>query len=252
LLVAVTVGPAAPLVGRGVAWVAEGMWWLIVTPLSALWHLLPTSHTQPPISAARNGLHPVPVVAPATHTTSTTQIPSVIGYVFFAVALVVVAVLIIRYLRPLGRGGRGPADVAEGEERDSVFSWRHLADQLRHALTTLFTRRHRRSTRPAVVAVPDTSGRDPEAESVRQAYRRMLKAARSSGQGRAANETPLELQRRLGAGPAAGAADALAELTDLYDGVRYGEHESAERDLGRAVAHASAVSTALKTPKSPE
>ena len=58
--------------------------------------------------------------------------------------------------------------------------------------------------------------------TVRLAYRRFLATARTVGRGRARSETAREFEARLVAELGPVSADALKELTYLYDDVRYG------------------------------
>jgi hypothetical protein len=243
LLVAVAVGPAAPVVGRAIARAARAVWWLVVEIATALSHLIPRSpahRVHRPIQPG-NGSPTLTVPRPpvATHASA---VPFALEIVVGVVALVVVllaAVLLARKLRSRVKQ-RSPTGAA-ATETDSVFSWGHLASQLWQALVGLFARRRRT---PAPVRPPTPAGEE-ELQTVRLAYRRFLTAARTSGWPRSASESTRELERRLAAGPAAGEAGSLAELTAMYDAVRYGDRPSGEQESAVALARADAVSTAL-------
>lgn len=243
LLVAVTVGPAAPVVGRGVARAARAVWWVVAEVATALWRLFPRTRAHAVHHAAQRGAVPrITLPRPHATTAAAGAVPLALEVALGVVALVLV-VLAIRALRPVRRlrgGMRGRA--AEGET-DSVFSWGHLASQLWQALGRLFTRR---PGRPAVApAVPASRAEGDDLGTIRLAYRRVLTAAHAGGWPRVASETTRELERRLAAGPAAAQAGALAELTSLYDAVRYGERGSGEPEGTTAVARADAVRGAL-------
>jgi hypothetical protein len=137
--------------------------------------------------------------------------------------------------------------------RDSVFSWRHLGAQLWGTVLALLRRlRRRRSTRQSLEAAQIPAVDRASHETVRDAYRRMLLAARAAGRGRDLAETTRELEGRLVRGPVASQAGALADLTAVYDAVRYGEVAPQERDRVRAVAQANAVSSVLQEAVSEE
>jgi hypothetical protein len=142
-----------------------------------------------------------------------------------------------------------PPKTAVDEERDSVFTWRHLAAQLSAAVLAFLTRLRRRRPGPETNATSTQRWTGPDdVETVRGAYLRMLAAARRSGHGRDAAETTREFGTRLTAtlGPPAG--EAIGELTDLYDPVRYGEIEPAESAPNRAARHVVSVVRALEEP----
>jgi Domain of unknown function (DUF4129) len=105
-------------------------------------------------------------------------------------------------------------------------------------------RRHRQ-LRPASVLPIEASPEPRSAENVRQAYRRMLRAARASGRGRPANETTQELQGRLTTTLSSRPAEALTSLTYLYEGVRYGEIVPGEVARAQATTDSDRVAAAL-------
>jgi hypothetical protein len=176
-----------------------------------------------------------------------------VSVLLIVVALLALGFLIYRVIRngaPQSKLRWKPPKVTVEEERDSVFSWRHLGAQLwgrGRALFGSFRRRsgkvHEASTQPDLTET-ESSG----AETVRQAYRRMLVAARISGRGRSISETTRELQLRLSdpeAGLGAQIDPALHELTDLYDSVRYGGADLDEVATAHAARHADTVSAII-------
>jgi Domain of unknown function (DUF4129) len=249
LLLAVIVGPGAPVVGRVVARGAWAMWWVLWWVLThtfgSLWHLVRHSHRTPSTRHVRT-----PVSTPRPLHVTTGHVPPIAAEVVSGLIIVVVVVLAVRYLRPLRRLRMDAADraeLAEDEERDSVFTWHHFVTQLWRGVLALLGRfrRHgiKRHAAPETVPAPILS--DAGLETVRHAYRRMLKAARVSGQGRSGAETTGEFRGRLSKGPAVSAGNALAELTDIYEAARYGEIEITEPARERAIAMADSVHSAL-------
>jgi len=252
LLLAVIVGPVAPVAGRAAARVGAAIWWVVTTAFDALGRLLPGGHAHPAVLHTQPAPPPsAPALPPPAHTTA---LPSpIVWQILAGVVVVGLIVVIIRYVRPSWPARWRRRDVADDEERDSVFTWRHLASQLLNVLRGLLGRLrrppHRGGRDPATLTVADEPG---GAETVRQAYRRMLIAARTSGSARAATETTRELEDRLSRGPAESAAGALSGLTTLYDAVRYGELETADAARDDAVTQADMVSLALARTASPE
>ncbi len=250
LLLAVIVGPGAPVVGRVVARGAWALWWVLwwvfAHTLVSLWHLVSHSHSKTPTRHA----HPTPASTPRPLHFTPGHVPHIVPEVVAGVIILVFVVLVVRYLRPFRRLRMDAADgtdLAEDEERDSVFTWHHFVTQLWRGVLALLSRFRRHGTNrqaaPGTVPVPVLS--DASLENVRHAYRRMLKAARASGQGRSGAETTGEFRRRLSKGPAVGAGNALAELTDIYEAARYGELEIAEPARAHAVAIVDSIHSAL-------
>jgi hypothetical protein len=244
VVVAVTIGPAAPVVGRGVARGASVVARAVSAAARALWDLLPSGGHGTPVAPLPPPSGPGPVARPPIQPNhGTLHVPPLVWQILVAVFVVALVVLAVRYLRPIGRLKNRPPNIKEDDERDSVFSWRHLGAQLLAALRRLRLRR-RRSARPSIPPIPappDPAG----AECVRHAYRRMLTAARASGHARAATETTRELEARLSRGPAAAAAGSLAGLTVLYDTVRYQEVDAGEAARRDAAVQADTVSAEL-------
>jgi hypothetical protein len=244
VVVAVTVGPAAPVVGRGVARGGGVVGRAVAAGARALWDLLPSGGAGRPAEPLPPPSGPGPVARPPLQPShGTLHVPPLVWQLLVAVFVVALVALAVRYLRPIGRLKTRPPDNTEDDERDSVFSWRHLAAQLLASLRHLRLRR-RRSPRPSIPSMPAPVD-SVDAESVRHAYRRMLTAARASGHPRAATETTRELEARLSRGPAAAAAGSLAGLTVLYDTVRYQEVDAGEALRRNAALQADTVSAEL-------
>lgn len=166
-----------------------------------------------------------------------------------AVALVIAAllVLLLRLLRRLFQQRielRRPVETVVTSERDSVFSWAHLLDQI----WLWLSRRWRRSsdvmstfTSPA----PPDLGVDLRTRSVRLLYLRVLVAARAAGRGRGTAETPLEFARRLSDVIDDIEGEALAELTSVYGRARYGHQVVRDAEIDRASIDAQVLLEAL-------
>jgi hypothetical protein len=194
---------------------------------------------------------PDAVAPPATHAGTVPTVVTAIVLALFALVLVAVVVYFIRNWLGRGRSSR-PVDLVVDDERDSVFTWRHLATQMRTAILALFARISGWFThRPRVQPLNDL-GSDRlivDAASVRGAYRRLLRAATSTGQGRRSQETTGELHGRLEAGLPTEAQLALAGLTGRYDQVRYGQQDLTP---GRSATQAEAVISALRAAQEPD
>lgn len=251
LLLAVLVGPAAPTVGRAAAWTASTIWSGLRAAAVWLWDLLPRghpSHRPPDLKGLLGPAHRLRLAPAPKHTAVT--IPAVIGDVLIAIVVLGVAALVITHVH-LPRRSR-PAAVAGDEERDSLFSWRHLFDQVRAALARLFARfrlrPRRRAHSAALSGFPAGAGVEglPDPETVREVYRGMLVAAREAGSPRGQAETSHELARRfagvLSLAPEAG--DRLSRLTERYEAVRYGSAADAEAE--QAAADAGVVIPAMR------
>jgi Domain of unknown function (DUF4129) len=268
LVIAVAFGPAASIIGHGVALVAGAIGWLISTIAHAISTVVHPAHGHRTVG--KSGAHVHHKATSVTHPhhapgkTRQKTLDRKVGHnsttPWLAVAAAVPATFLLLgvcYLFTLGRPRRARrprlTDVAEDEERDTVFTWRHLANQLKGALRALREllrrrqRRLRRAPAPSDTTHPTVPSEDPTGgNTVRHAYRRMLITARASGSPRTPAETTHELQGRLSDGPAASAAKALAGLTVLYDAERYGEVETDEPARTHAVDQADAVSSALR------
>jgi hypothetical protein len=83
------------------------------------------------------------------------------------------------------------------------------------------------------------------ARTVRDAYRRLLVAAREAGAPRRRPETAHEVEQRFVEQLDTDAAARLADLTGLYESVRYGGFDATDPDHRRAAADVDLVIPAL-------
>jgi Domain of unknown function (DUF4129) len=270
LFIAVALGPAATAIGHALALAGGAIAWLITAIAHGISDLVHPAHGHGQTAHLSNAHHKKATATHQRHTVTVLSHKKDLGRkpgdnsttAWLAVAVAVpltFVILAIVYLLPHRRPRRRRrpllGDVAEDEQRDSVFTWRHLASQVKGALRALlerlrqlrWRRRSRRASAPSVATIATAAPDDDTGpESVRRAYRRMLITARASGSGRAAAETTREFQGRLSDGPAADEAGALATLTALYDAARYGEMEIEEPERVSAVNQADAISSTLR------
>ncbi len=251
LLIAAAAGPAGRDAARGVGVSAEALGKGTAIAARWLWDLLPRTHHRP----VRPPPAPPRVVpgAPARPSGATSSLIPVVVWEIVAVAVVgALVVAAVRYLRhrptfPAWRRPRLPGEAAE-VEKDFIFTWHHLAAQLWHALLRALDRLRRRPSAPvAMPDVPVVTVDDREYQTVRQAYRRVLSAAQEAGRGRTRTETTREMQGRLAADLDPAAGDALGELTDIYDRVRYGGDHPSPEIHDRAVLYSAVVAKAMET-----
>ena len=245
--VAVVIGPGAPIVGHAVAAAATAAWDAVATAAKWLWDLIPRRHSRPSPGHVRIQPRPAPRPSPPLRPSHALwTVPAIAGGVVGAVTVVAVVVYLVRNFRPLRLRWKPPDAQVDDETRDSVFSWRHLGGQVWGALLA-FLRRFRRQRKGGdgqVVPVAVSSEPRP-AESVREAYSRVLQGARTAGRARRTNETTQELKDRLTTALAAGPSESLGALTRLYDVVRYGEIDPEESARAHASSHADDVTAAL-------
>ncbi len=245
VVLALVVGPSAPLIGRALRAGAHDVAALFDWLARELSHAGTAKQRPLQASTGRPGLPPRAVVH--------VSIPGWARLAALAVAAVVgaaVVAVLLRALFPLWLRLRRislPVPGSRADESDSLFSWSHLLAQLRAALAAFFSRFRRTRSGPPPAA-GGWAERAAGPADVRAHYRSMLTAARAVGQGRAGSETPLELERRLAAGRAAPVAGSLRQLTELYDTVRYGEQPPGDAELVVAAGSASKVVEALRAP----
>ncbi len=246
LLLAVVVGPGAPLVGRVVARVVMAIWSGLRAAALWLWRLLPGSHhrAHQGAPAGPGPPHPAPggQRLPTLH--ASFHLPGVVWDVGAAVLAVAVLYYLLRNLPPRMKWRPRPASGAVLEERSSLFSWRHLLTQVRRALPR-WPRRRRSALTGAAPPGVEGVGEQADLPAVRDAYRRVLLTARAVGRGRGPAETPRELEVRLSPDLGAGPARALRELTWRYDDVRYGAAEADETAGAAARRGSDTVAMAL-------
>jgi hypothetical protein len=254
VVVALGVRPLAPVVGRVLragALRAASVLVALARWLARAFHTTTTGHSHvlgrsgPPVHQAQLTIH----------------VPAWIWAVAAAIGGLGGALVLLLVLWALSRirlgSLRQPRRVvpSRDEQRDSVFTWEHLVDQVLAALRRLFHHRlqrrlrHRRNRPEAPVQSDrptfEAFAADP---TVRHHYRRVLAAAATAGLGRAASETVGELESRLS--PVTSATDppvegALRRITDRYERARYGEEESGPEDVSGAELEAGSLVGAL-------
>jgi Domain of unknown function (DUF4129) len=255
LLLAVVVGPAAPIVGRGAGDAAVVVWTGVRDAAVWLWDLIPRGHPNGKVPT----LQPVPQKAPAAtaHAVAAGHgrftVPAIAGEVIGALLVLAVVVYLFRHVH-FPRFAR-PAAIESDEERDSVFTWQHLWAQLRAAvrglLRRLVPRRRRRPSAPSPASAGSNADDEVLARTVRDAYRHLLVAARRAGAPRREPETAQEMAGRFTGQLDADAAGHLRDLTGLYESVRYGGFDAGDPEHRRAVADADLVIPALIAALSP-
>lgn len=248
LLAAAAVGPLGRLTVRGLRDVAVWIGHLLLALARLIGRLF---HGRLAEARRLQPAHRLVPVLPRTHPAHLpawlAALAEALGALVALVVLVLVARLAIGLARRLRRRrARGPGSPAAEELRESLFSWRHLLDQLlgvfRRRLASM--RLRRLETAPPS---PGTGQRAADEATVREHYRRFLLAARRAGSGRAPSETPLELEQRLLAGLQLGAElGPLAPLTALYDDARYGGLGGSD-EAAVAAGHSEALVAALES-----
>lgn len=247
VLVAFLLGPLAPAIGRGVRRAALWLASLVADLARWLARLVHTGHLRPGKPALRGGGGGLSHVAVAVH------VPLWIWMVLAGLGVAgagAALYLLLRMVLGIRRNPRRPRRAVvrpASEQRDSVFSWGHLLDQLRHIATRLLGR-FRRSPAGPGPAPGRAADSVAAARSVRQHYRELLGAASAAGHARRAHETPLELERRLDALELGDATPALAALTSLYDRARYGDEPGSSTDVEDAGRQVAAVIASLPSP----
>jgi hypothetical protein len=231
LLLAAVIGPLAPIIGRAVERVVMAIWSAIAFVARAIGHLFPRGHpTKPSRQVSHGAIRPtaIPERPPPAHLASH-ALPLAWEIVTLVVVLTAL-VLLARTIHPL-RFRWHPEHAALEEERDSVFSWRHLLAQLWALLGRLSG--GRAPTRSAGESAASTAAHPvPDVGDVRRQYRRLLVATSSVGLGRQSSETTHDFEGRLGAVvlPAHARGD-LDRLTQLYDRARYGGDDGTSEDV---------------------
>ncbi|MGH8980169.1 MAG: DUF4129 domain-containing protein [Acidimicrobiales bacterium] len=253
-LLALLIGGGGGPVGTGIVDAARAIGGAIAAAGDWLAHLLPNFHLHAgaprPQAHGRSAPGKLP---PAPHEHALTWLSVTIS-VLVAVAVVVVVVLVARVaLSAIRRRTAAQPDAGGDEERESIFSWDHVLTQLRAAWRHLLAHlrpRPRPSSASGALAAMETA--DVDDGSARAAYRRLLRAARAAGHGRAPSETTAELEARLGAA-LAGTLDGepLATLTAIYDRARYGEVDTGAAERGVATVAADALARALSGTAAP-
>jgi hypothetical protein len=249
LLIAGAIGPAGPALVRAAVATVHG----IADAAGWLWRLIPGTsepkeYRRPPTPNGQTE-----TISPPRGAGHIDSLPGWAQIVLLVLAVCVLLAGLIWFLRnePL-RGSRAaktadlPVVVVE-EERDSLFSWHHLATQLWTAIRALLRRLlWWRNQRVDPTVATDSAGPHQrlETETIRQAYRRVLRAARTAGHGRGLSETTRELRARLTRAELA-PVGALEELTDFYDQVRYADVDLDDPASTEALRHADSITSTL-------
>jgi Domain of unknown function (DUF4129) len=250
LLVAGGGGPLIRLAGRVALSVVRAIGWIF----AKLWHLVPHGHDR---QTAGRPLRLTHIPSPITHPPlkHVPDVPMVAWVVIGAVSVVAVVWLALRYIRPhLPRRAREVTPELD-EQRDSVFTWSHLIEQLHRAMRRFMGRlrqlwRRRETAHDTTTQVgPGGVGLDSFGD-IRATYRRVLVVARQAESPRAAAETAREFERRLshtfGASPDDGSTTSLHVLTSLYQRVRYGDARLRDQELESGHAAADVVIAQLE------
>lgn len=146
----------------------------------------------------------------------------------WVVIAIIVAVIIYILARAIQRyrAGRKLEEIEEIHE--SLWNASTLKDDLRQFFNMLGSR-FKSKPKKTGVFYDDTAGR----LNIREIYRRLLWEASRQGVARRKYETPEEYEGRLGK-YVPGGSGQLAEITDLYSEVRYGDIEPGEEKVDNA------------------
>jgi len=172
-------------------------------------------------------------------------------WALFAAVVIVVTYLLARAISRY-RASRAKGDVEEVNE--SLWSWEGFKADLLLFFSALWQRLwRRRKTTAEASALPywykdedDSPGRRL---SIREIYRRLLWQGHRRGVAHRDWETPYEYGLRLGPVVPDGSSQ-LAELTDLYIGVRYGDIGSPDQQVDRANSLWATLRQLLRAPAS--
>lgn len=224
-LVALLVGGAGSVVGPGATHVLRAIGAVLGAAGDWVFSHLPRIVVHPgqhraPITPGQTSLHRLPKRATSAHPTPLgIAVECVVGAALLAAAGFGARAL-VRWAR------RHRPEAVVDDERESVFTWSHLGEQLRRLLVVLLNaiaRRPRRRPAPVLNEARDSTSDPLPGDPVRVSYRRLLLASRAAGRGRAPAETPRELAARLSSLPVMErlGSSALASLTAAYEDVRY-------------------------------
>jgi hypothetical protein len=233
LLIGAGIGPVAPKVGRGIERAVLAVARAIAALARAIGRLFARGRPARVVyHSSASPLRTKPSPPPVVTSNWTAHVPGIVGIIVLALVFGILAIVIARGAHRFSVR-RNPSTPAGDEERDSVFSWRHLWDQLRTLFMRLFSRSYRQ---PAQEASGTLSVLAASRSGVRHEYGRFLRETGRAGLGRYPQETTREFARRLQSVPslAAGRTDDLQLLTNLYDRVRYGNYVGTQRDVATA------------------
>jgi hypothetical protein len=248
LLAAVAAGPAVRGAGRAGLVVLRAIGWVF----AALGRLFRGGAPgTAPVARRPTVVQPaqIPHLPTAHHVVT---VPGAVWDALGALAGVLAVWFLVKYVRPFWpRRWRPPPTLAAEEERDSVFTWKHLRAQVAGALRRLLqrllawlhpVRRRQRARQLDLASVKSAGfGDGVSLDGVRADYLRVLVAARQSGSPRAPAETANEFEMRLAPDLRLDAPAALHDLTGLYRQVRYGNATLSDPERLRARDAAFAV-----------
>ena len=153
------------------------------------------------------------------------MVTTILQWLVIAVIIAVVVFILARAISRF-RVGRDREEIEEIHE--SLWSMSGLRDDLR-LLFNMMGQKFKRKPKPAAAYYDDESGR----LSVREIYQRLQWEAAQSGIIRRRYETPCEYEGRLQKYVPDG-VEQLAQITDLYSEVRYGEIEPRKEQVDTA------------------
>jgi len=186
--------------------------------------------------------------------TETPQVPHVseviiivLQWVVFAIVAIVTIYLLARAVSRF-RASRARVDIEEVNE--SLWSWGSIIEDVRLLLSAIWQRlwrKRKEETQGEIIRRRYSEEVETDTLNIRLIYRNMLRQASLFGMGRRNYETPYEYEGRLGH-MVPDSHESLAELTDLYVTVRYGETVPQSRQVNRASNLWQALKQLLKPP----
>jgi hypothetical protein len=199
----------------------EGIFWLAQWLINLLRSNQPL---QPDGSANMSFEYLLPKTTPA-------ELPAaVLLAIKWLVIAVIAAAVIFILAKAVSRFRNRRADEEIEEIHESLFSWRGLRGDLRELLG-MMGKKFQRKLAPAATGY--YSDDESRRLNIREIYRHLLREAASSGLARGRHETPVEYSGRLGR-MVPESREPLTRLTDMYEGVRYGEIDAKEKQVDSA------------------
>jgi hypothetical protein len=247
---AFVVGPLAPFVRRVTIIVVRVLAPALFAVVRAIGALFPRGKARHQLVIPRSGGGGLAKVTGHTPLWTLVVVASVAAIVLM-VGLVFAVRLLLR-LRLRFTRQRAHEDGLVEEERESIFSMGHVLDQLRQLWRRLLQRlppghRSERVVLHGSAAPPSDRAR----WTIRDAYRMVLRTARSSGMARTRSETAAEFETRLAEFTGAQGRGVIGELTAIYEPTRYGEVLDSPRDRRAALAAAEALARLLEQENGP-
>lgn len=168
-------------------------------------------------------------------------------WTFFAIVAIIIIYLLAKAVSRF-RASRAQTDIEEVNE--SLWSWGSILEDVRLLLSAIWQRIRRKrkeETPDEIVRRRYPKEIETDTLDIRAIYQNMLRQTSRFGMGRRNYETPYEYGGRLGQ-MVPDSHEPLAELTDLYVTVRYGETEPQSRQVNRASSLWQALKKLLKPP----